>query len=293
MTLRILITGTSGLLGEDVATFMMKKKYEVIEFRGRKDCDLSKTEDALNRITSYKPDVVIHCAGTHDIDYVEKNPTEGFRDIVLTTKNVALACRRIGAILIFPGSDYIFDGLKASPYFEYDEANPVNYYGKFKYMAEQLIRELLKEYFILRMPILFGVGGRKERNLLYRIYTKISGGQVIEAAADQVSSCAFTLDMALVIDKVMKTDYYGTYHVANDGFCSRYELYREIATLLNLPVEKVIPRQSSELKRPAKRPKYTVLNTTLIEQVFGIKLRHWRDALRDCVNEFKKRYGIQ
>ena len=286
-SLKVLVTGTRGLLGGDVAKILRDLGHEVAEIRDEKDVDLRNFEGTMNVIMKHKPDVVVHCAGTHDIDGTERNPEFSYDNLVSSVRNVVYASKKIGAVLLYPGSDYIFDGLKNSAYNETDEPNPLNVYGKAKWFSEKIIVKELSEYFIIRLPILFGAGGEKHANIIYRVYSEIKEGKTIKAPADQVSSCAYTVDIAKGFAKILETSYYGIYHLANEGYCSRYELYKEAAFHLSLPTDKVVPCLSSDLKRPAKRPKYTVLNTSLAEKTFGVKLRNWKKALAECIAEFK------
>ncbi|MHA1834945.1 MAG: dTDP-4-dehydrorhamnose reductase [Candidatus Baldrarchaeia archaeon] len=290
-SLKVLVTGSSGLLGEDVARIFREAGHDVIEVKGRLDCDLTDADRTFELVHKFKPQLVIHCAGTHNVDEAEKNPIETYINVVLSTRNVANACKTIDATLVYPGSAYIFDGLKDEPYIEVDEPNPINIYGKAKLASEKVITEVLPEHFIIRLPIVFGSGGKKERNFIYGLFSKVKEQQVVEAAYDQICCCAYTADVADAFLKITKTNYYGIYHLANSGFCSRYELYREIVSQLGLPVHRVVPRPMAELKRPAKRPKYTVLSTLFAEKVFQLKMRHWKEALTECIKEFRNRYG--
>ncbi len=292
-SLKVLVTGASGLLGEDAVRVFKESGHEVIEVKGREQLDLTRADETLELIRRHKPQIVVHCAGTHDIDGAENDPMTTYLNVVLSTRNVVNACKIVGATLVFPGSDYVFDGLKDKPYIEVDEPNPVNVYGRAKYASEKVIIEILPEHFIVRVPILFGASGRMERNLIYNIYSKIKQGQYVKAPYDQVSSCAYTVDVAKAFEKMVRTYHYGTYHLANSGYCSRYELYKEIALQLGLPADKITPYPSAELDRPAKRPKYTVLSSLFAEKVFGLKLRHWKEALIECIGEFKKRIQIE
>jgi dTDP-4-dehydrorhamnose reductase len=288
-TLKVLVTGTSGVLGSDVAFYLKSKEiYEVIELKGRSQLNLLDSQKVVDFVGSFKPDVIIHCAGTHDIDWAEEHPIDAFLNIVLGTRNVVNAAAKFGAVLVYPGSDYIFDGFKNEPYMEHDTANPINVYGKCKLAAENIIKELLPQHFIFRLPILFGARGDPSRNIIHQTHEKLQKGQKIYAAYDQVSSCAYTYDVAMAFEQAMRTCYFGTYNFSNKGSCSRYELYREIALLLGLPQDLVEGVPSAELKRAARRPRYTVLNTINFEQTFGAKLRSWKEALSDCIRTFRE-----
>jgi len=289
-TLKVVVTGASGLLGEDVALVLREKGHDIIELRGRQQLDLTNPYAVREFFSKVKPEVVIHCAGTHDIDEAERDPFSTYVNVVLTTRFIANEAMRLGAVLVYPGSDYIFDGYKDEPYSEIDLPNPLNVYGKAKVAAEKEITSLTHEYFIIRVPVLFGARGRKERNIIYNVYERIKAGETVKAASDQFSSCAYTKDVAEAFAKVISTDFYGIYHLANSGFCSRYEMYRAIALELGLPEEKVKGVPSAELRRLAKRPKYTVLDTRVFERVFGVRLREWREALRESVKEFMQVY---
>ncbi|MCD6535661.1 MAG: dTDP-4-dehydrorhamnose reductase [Thaumarchaeota archaeon] len=290
--LRVLVTGAAGLLGSDVSKVFKKRGYEVIEIKDENDLDLRDADLTVDYISRCDPEVVIHCAGTHDIDFVETHPEQAYENIVSSTRNIVEACKELGCVLLYPGSDYIFDGEKSSPYKEADEPRPVNIYGKAKLSSEKAIMSSLKEYFIIRLPILFGSGGSKEANIIYKTYSLITSGKEVKVPSDQVSSCGYTVDVAEAFTRVLDSRSFGIYHLANGGSCSRYELYKEIASQLSLPAEKVVPCQSAELKRPAKRPKYTVLDTSLAEKTFGIRLRSWKKALEECVIEFRKKYAL-
>ena len=291
-TLKVLVTGASGLLGDDVVRVFKNKGHELIALRGRRDLDVTDANKTLEVVRKHRPDVVIDCVGTHDIDGAESDPTNAFMNVFVAAKNVVIACKIAGATLIHPGSDYVFDGSKDEPYLETDLPNPVNVYGRNKWAVERFISSILPEHFIIRVPILFGAGGKLERNFIYRIYSKIKNGETVKVASDQVTSCGYTVDIALAFEKIARSYHYGTYHLANEGFCSRYELYREVASGLGLDAEKVIPTPSAELKRRARRPKYTVLSTLLVQKIFGIKLRPWNEALRECLKEFRDRWNL-
>jgi dTDP-4-dehydrorhamnose reductase len=290
-TLKVLVTGTNGVLGSDVAFYLRSKgKYEVVEIKGRSQLNILDPQKVMDFVVNLRPEVIIHCAGTHDIDWAEEHPLDAFLNIVVGTRNIVNAAAKVGAVLVYPGSDYIFDGLKNEPYLEHDIANPVNVYGKCKLAAENVIKELLPQHFIFRLPILFGARGDPTRNIIFQLYEKLRLGQKIQVAYDQVSSCAYTYDVAIAFEQAMKTYFYGTYNFSNNGSCSRYELYREIAISLGFSQDLVEGRPSADLKRKAKRPKYTVLSITNFEKTFGVAPRMWKDALHECARTFRETY---
>lgn len=163
---RILITGGSGLLGSKVVK-LAEKSFEVIPthntrsfFKDSVIMDITNCERAFHVVAKIKPDVVMHPAAQTRVDQCEKDREGAWKVNAEGTKNVALACGKINAKLIYVSTDYVFDGEKGL-YVESDEPNPVNYYGLTKLKGEKFVRENCQEYAITRTSVLYvGIRGR-------------------------------------------------------------------------------------------------------------------------------------
>jgi dTDP-4-dehydrorhamnose reductase len=74
------------------------------------------------------------------------------------------------------------------------------------------------------------------------------------------------------------------YHYSNEGVTSWFDLATAIMDITETPC-KISPIETHEYPTKAKRPQYSVLNKKLIKEDFGIKIRHWRLALKEMLND--------
>ena len=292
--MKILITGASGMLGYDLWQ-VLSNEHELYGL-GRRDCpdfikrdkwlqlDLTDPSETYQGVTKVNPELVIHTAALTDVDACELKPEEAYLINTLATRNVALACQRFDTVVLYISTDYVFAGEKNTPYREDDLPNPINIYGKTKYGGEFYVRHLLNKFYVLRTAWLFG---KRKKNFISNIVGQIksSGTQPnIKVVADQVGSPTYTKDLALAISELIKKNLYGVYHLTNTNSTSRYQIAEEIANFFGYR-GKILPIRQTELKRPARRPQYSVLdNYNWCIQGFK-PLRGWKEALREYLGE--------
>ena len=125
---RIAITGANGQLGTSLQSILTH--HQVLALT-RPDFDVT-NEKITALIADLEPDLVIHCAAITDVDDCERDPDYAFRVNADGTKNVASACQRSGAAMVYISTDYVFDGTKEGPYLEGDKPDPINVYGASK-----------------------------------------------------------------------------------------------------------------------------------------------------------------
>ncbi len=286
--MKVVVTGARGMLGEDVVE-VLQKKHELIpvDITGSPAVELDVTvpQSVLSLFKAERPDMVVHTAGWRDVDGCEENRERALLINTLGAKNVALACRLYDAAMIHISTDYVYSGGGKRAVTEFCPTDPVNFYGYSKLKAEGEITALLGEFFILRLPFLFGRGGRKENNPLQQTVSLLQKGEKVEATTDQICSPTHTLDVARVIERMMETELYGIYNVSSSGEASRYDLYWELATLCGLDTRLLIPVKS--VIKKARRSHYTVFNALAYERTFKAGPGHWREALRECVERIK------
>ena len=162
--MKILITGC-GMLGYDLCRVLENEELFCLDIAEPhfplptshfQPCDITDFEKTYQTITKINPEIVIHTAAWTDVDGAEKNQKEAYRLNVLGTRNIALACQRFDAAVVYISSDYVFDGEKKEPYTEFDKPNPLSIYGKSKYYGEVMVRQLLNKFFIVRSSWLSG-----------------------------------------------------------------------------------------------------------------------------------------
>lgn len=285
--MKILVTGASGLLGGDVADYFAEQGNEVKRLMGRNDVDVRNLNAVKEAVVSFNPDVVIHAAGFRDLDYIELHERESFEINTLGTKNVTLACKEIGAKLVYISSDTVYNGEKETPYHEYDMTCPVNIYGKTKLAAENEIKGIYDKYFIIRTAWLFGFKGHVENNFILGVINNIKNGKNINATTDQICCPSYTKDIAMGISKMIDTEYYGTYLLANKGRASRYDVNVKVAELAGLDTNMVKPVLSTNA-HVAKRSKNTAFESINYPATFEDVMPNWNDAIERCFEDMKK-----
>lgn len=275
--MKIIVTGAKGMLGN--ALLRVFSDMEVIGL-SHDQFDVTKLDDAVNKIKTIKPDFVIHAAAFTNVDLCESEPEEAYRVNGIGTRNVAIACEEIKCPVVYISSDYVFDGTKGKPYCEWDQTNPINQYGLSKRLGEMFVASLTNRFYIIRTSWLYGENGR---HFVNTIITLLSERETIDVVNDQIGSPTYTMDLARKIREITGKGY-GVYHVTNSGSCSWFDCAKAIASRRNRE-RKIVPVSSDTFKRPAKRPAYSVLDNTMLRLEGMTGVRHWQEALHEYLDQ--------
>lgn len=279
--MKILITGSNGMLGHDLQE-VLNDKHELI-LTTSETLNITDKDQVLKVICENNPDVVINSAAYTDVDGCEDNHDIAYGVNGEGVRNLALACKEIDCPLVHISTDYVFNGKNNRPWVEDDEIDPINVYGKSKLEGEEAILEILEKYFIVRTAWLYGVNGRNFPKTMLELAENHSE---ITVVYDEVGSPTYTLDLAYGISQLIETDYYGIYHLTNSESCSWCEFARYIFEVADVDV-KVIPVTASEFARPAPRPSYSVLeNKNWINNGFK-PLRSYKEAIKEYIELIK------
>lgn len=302
---KILITGSSGMLGLDLCQ-ELRKDY-VVEgadiaasaHQGVKfyQSDITDRNNIAGIIADARPNIVIHTAAWTDVDGCEREKDKAYLVNATGAENVALACKDVGAALVYISTDFVFDGRSVKPYKETDKPAPLSVYGDSKLKGEESIRKALKNHYILRTSWLYGKNGK---NFVDTIIAKASTEKMLKVVDDQVGSPTYTKDLAKAIhrllDKItvddLRTAACGTYHVSNSGKVSWFD-YARMMLKLTGATAKVVPISALELGRPAKRPEMSVLDNSKFTGFTGYKMRNWKTALKEYLQEERKLEGVK
>jgi len=241
--------------------------------------DITKPDDTTDFIRQIRPDVVIHAAAYTDVDGCELNLNDAYLINAEGTKNVANACKHADAFLVYISTDFIFDGTKTMPYIEDDVPSPISIYGRSKLQGEERIRQLLGQYIIIRTSWLFGENGK---NFVDTIINKAESGEPLRVVDDQRGSPTYAKDLASAIAELLLTTHnlqLTTLHITNSGSCTWYDFAKEIIRAKGIKGVNLKPVASDAIKRPAKRPKMSILDNTRFIKASGASLPSWQDAL--------------
>ncbi len=274
---KVLVTGCNGLLGGDLVEALRARSHDVV------GCDLPSVDITnpvriAETVKGFLPDVVVHTAAMTDVDGCETDPEAAFATNGLGTRNVAVACQENGASLVYVSTDFVFDGSSDCPYREFDPTHPLCVYGASKLAGEEYTRHIVPRHMVVRTAWLYGPRGKNFVNTMLRIAGR---GGPLRVVDDQIGSPTYSRDLADAMAELVETGLWGTYHVTNRGSTSWCSFAREILRLTGFGTRPVRPITSQELKRPARRPAYSVLDLSATESTIGRKMRDWSEALHE------------
>lgn len=273
-SITVLVTGARGQLGYDVL-----KRLESLGIRGIgvdiSDFDITDGAATLAYMEKLKPDAVVHCAAYTAVDKAEEERELCRAVNEKGTRNIARACRQVGAKLVYISTDYVFDGEGNEPRTEEEPVSPLNHYGRTKAEGERLVRDLVEKHFIVRTSWVYGTNGH---NFVKTMLLLAGKDREVRVVGDQVGSPTYTVDLAVLICDLLQTRKYGTYHGKNEGECSWADFAKEIFRLAGLDTA-VVPVSTSEYPTKAKRPLNSRLGAKKLTINGFARLPPWKDAL--------------
>lgn len=267
----ILVVGANGMLGRD----MMAGLGDAARGVDIDEIDITSLESTERVLRTIRPKTVINCAAYTDVDGCESNVETAMQVNGEGVAHLAMATREIGAGLVHVSTDYVFDGSKGSPYLEDDLPSPLGVYGESKFAGE-MNAAFNPDHLIVRTQWLYGLHGKNFVETMLRLAGE---KDVLTVVDDQIGSPTWTVDLAAAIAALVRSGQRGTYHAANAGFCSWNEFARAIFEESGVAV-RVDGMTTEQLNRPARRPLYSTLDCSKLEQDTGFRPRPWRDALR-------------
>jgi len=264
-TLKILVTGGSGMVGNQI-NFGIKPK--------REELDILDIKSIHNAVKKYKPDVILHLAALTDMIKCEENPKLAYKINVTGTKNIAKICKERNIKFVYMSTCVVFSGKKNTPHTESNKCNPINVYGKTKLEGEKVVEKILKDYLIIRTGWLFG-GGKNDQKFIRTMYLKMEEGNEIKAINDRYGSPTYIPDLLNEINKLIEKNKNGIYHVVNKGSISYFEVAKYIKSICKFKT-KIINLKSKEIdNKKLKRSNNESLSSN------KTKLRHWKSALKE------------
>ena len=278
--MKVLVTGVKGQLGYDVVKVLNARK---IECRGVDigDFDITDPGAVSKYILGYRPDAVIHCSAYTAVDRAEENAELCRKVNAEGPRNIAAACKEIGAKMLYPSTDYVFPGAGDTAYEVDDTKGPQSVYGSTKLGGEEAVKGLLERYFIVRISWVFGKNGNNFVKTMLRLGKEHGEVRVVD---DQIGSPTYTADLAPLLCDMIATEKYGTYHATNEGNCSRADFAADIFRQAGYPTKvKFIP--TSEYPAKAKRPFNSRMSKKSLDGAGFRRLPPWQDALRRYLRE--------
>ena len=290
---RIMLLGAAGQIGQAMqylaAQTALPADWKLGLF-SRAECDITNPAALRASMQDFAPTLVINAAGLTNVDEAEKEPLTADAVNFHAVAQMAAQCSVLDVPLIHLSTDYVFDGLKTTPYLPDDLMNPLNKYGASKLMGEESVRHELPFHVILRVSSVFSAF---RRNIMTNIINTFQDQEELRVVSDMIAAPTPALDVAKTIITMGtallggKMDGFGTFHFCGAPACSRYE-FTESLMKAYAPYAKHMPRltaiSSAEVAPLAKRPHYSVLDCAKINDVYGITQPNWQDGLSEAVD---------
>jgi len=288
-SLRILVTGANGLLGQSLL-YVAQGRHELLATgrgpaRGNHfgfpyaELDTTRPEDFERVLTEFRPDVVIHSAAMTQVDDCEKDPDTCQKLNVDATRHCAEACARHGVHLIFISTDFIFDG-KEGPYSEDALPAPLSVYGWSKLHAEEAVKASGARYTIARTVLVIGyVPGLSRSNIILWARGALQRRERIRVVDDQVRSPTWSVDLAEGCLRIAECGAEGIYHLSGPDTMSILELVKQVAVHAQLDASLIDVVSSESLGQPAKRPPVTGFDISKARKDLGFNPHSFSEVL--------------
>jgi dTDP-4-dehydrorhamnose reductase len=278
---RTVLLGSRGMIGSALAKQFGSSAFTAYSHQELDITDYAALEKVFLRA---KPQLVLNAAAFTRVDDCEKFRETAFLVNSQAPGHLAELCKKYDAFLVHFSTDYIFDGGEGRPYYEDHPSNPINYYGTTKWEGDKKIMSSGCGYLILRTCWIFGKNGD---NYVKKVLKRAVAGAKLQAPMDQVGSPTYAEDVANAISRLLSAQAAGIYNFSNHGLCNRHEQALTILESYGLKnsVEAV---KNDDLRLPAKRPSFSVLDLTRYIEKTGHTPRSWQQSTAEYIDFLKQ-----
>lgn len=268
--MKILITGSNGLLGQKlvallyllpevtlIATARGANRDEIYEDYIYESMDITSEENVLSVFRKHKPDAVIHTAAMTHVDQCELNKEACVDQNITAVNHIVKASKEVGAFLLHVSTDFIFDGTHG-PLTEEETPNPVNYYGWTKWEAEKSVEKSGLKWAIARTVLVYGVVQDMSRsNIVLWVKNNLEAKKEINVVNDQWRTPTLAEDLAKGCWLIVQNQAEGIFNISGEEMLSPYELAHQVADVWKLDKGLIKQADSSTFTQPAMRPPKT------------------------------------
>ena len=277
----ILVTGANGQLGREMQVIVANFPEYNFSFVTKEELPIDNSELVKEYFHSNKIDVCVNCAAYTAVDKAETEKEKAFSINGEAVGNLALLCKEKNALFIHISTDYVFDGTATVPYKEDYPVNPIGAYGASKLKGEELALQNNPASIIIRTSWVYSSFGNNFVKTMLRLMKE---RESINVVSDQQGCPTYAADLAAAIMEIISGENVtpGIYNFANHGIINWYQFAVAIKELTasNCIVN---PIPTSQYPTPAKRPAYSVMDTTKIRQTFNVVIPEWKESLKKCL----------
>lgn len=302
--MRILITGSNGLLGQYLVKIFQEKKLDfVATSKGKnrntklknanyKSLDICNKKALQDVFEKYQPNTIINTAALTHVDICEKEKEKCWQINVAAVQNLLEICEKKNTHVIHLSTDFVFDGQKENFYKENDVTNPLNYYGKSKEAAENiLLKSSFKNWSFVRTILVYGFLPNMSRsNLVLWVKEHLEKRQKISVVADQFRNPTYAKDLAKGCCSIAQKKATGIFHLCGKENMSILKMAKSVANFFELPENLIHPTSSEKLNQPAKRPPHTSFDLKNAKKKLNYAPISFEESLQEIKNtiQYKK-----
>jgi dTDP-4-dehydrorhamnose reductase len=288
--MRILVTGSNGLLGQKLVELILTKEDHLIataksklaidlprgEFRF---LDITRLEEVEKVISETKPDVIINTAAMTQVDHCETEREKCWLNNVTAVENLVNTCEKTDTRLIHVSTDFIFDGTRG-PLDELEKPNPLSYYGESKLAAEVAVQKSKTDWAILRTVLVFGITKDMSRsNIVLWVKKSLEEGKTINVVNDQWRTPTLAEDLAIGCYLAATKKAKGIYNISGYEMMTPYDIAIATADFFRLDKSLIKQTDSTQFKQPAARPPKTGFIIDKARKELGYQPRNFKEGL--------------
>jgi dTDP-4-dehydrorhamnose reductase len=286
---RILLIGKIGQVGWELRrTLAPMARVTCVDFP---EIDLTSGDSIRRWVREIRPNIVINAAAYTAVDKAESEPDKAMKINGVAPGVLAEEAKQLGALLVHYSTDYIFDGAKTEPYVETDAPNPLGAYGRTKLAGDEAVRASGVAHLIFRLCWVYGARGQNFMLTMMRLARereklRVVGDQIGCPTWSRMIAETTTLALKQAIGAGDPGTLTGTYHLASSGVTSWHGFADAIVKLMPAEGKKCAQVEAittAEYPTPTKRPAYSVLSCGKLERVFGLRLPHWEESLKQVL----------
>lgn len=270
---KILVTGGKGQLASSFSS-LFSDDYEIHSFN-KQDLDITNIENVEKVINKVEPDIILNCAAMTDVDLCEINEDGCYG---VNFKSINNFKNSFNGLFIQLSTDYVFNG-NSGPYFENDNPNPINIYGRSKLDSEILVKKLFKNNIILRTNILFS--NKSNASFVSWVLSSLKNKKSISIIDDQFNNPISVNDCSRIIDMLISRKSNGVFHAGTNKVISRYDFAKIIAVNSNYDCDLIIPISSKEFYSKNNIKALRPLNSGLLSKYDFLSNFDLKSSLKD------------
>ena len=292
--LKFLVTGSAGLVGQQVVKYLSKSNQVFScyneskpEYGDSVKMDLKNYEMISSVLTEIKPDVVIHLGAMTGVALCEKEKTSASEINTKATEIIAKECSKLNSFLVYVSTDYVFDG-NFGMYKEDDVANPLGFYGKSKLEGEKAVQNFSTNWCIARTSTPFGLHPTKKSFPMW-VIENLQKQKQIDVLIDQFTSPTYIPNLSRMLIEISERRITGIIHVAGASKISRYQMASMVSDKLNLDGTLLKQISMNKMKWVAQRPKDSSLDVSRASSILNEKPQKIDQSLNLFIDEMKSK----